>query len=313
MKKTFLLSLTLLCALTMRADWEAVHMFVVPEALWSEWQADYTLKVSLKRWNGSDSDFENWADYTFSRTAATYEGKAVYAGDVWILHGGFAQMNFDAINADTAALPTFTFWPPETADGHWIAKADFAYKAFISWNATEGIVDFPFISSTAGNRVWFDNTDSQWTNVYLRIGRTDQTGLGAYTSTWAMNKLDTTDYWYVDVEDWSNAEAWTITDTNDNNGDGNSIYNLPAGANRLYFYYYSIDDDYAYAADGAAAQGTEDGVNYWANHSFDPSTIPSGLELINADGKHAAKMIHDGQLFILRDGKVYNAQGKMVK
>ena len=35
----------------MNADqnWEAVHMFVVPEALWGDWSHDYTLKVSLAK------------------------------------------------------------------------------------------------------------------------------------------------------------------------------------------------------------------------------------------------------------------------
>lgn len=269
MKKAFLFVLVALCSMSMWADqnWESVHMFAVPEALWTEWSHDYTLKVSLKRWNGEDSDEGNWDQYTFYKTDALYENQAVYAGDVWICFGGFAQMKFEAFDGETNVL-TYTFWPPETADGHWIGKDDFANKVFYGWNITDyPLADFPFISSIAGNRIWFDNSNAQWEQVYLRIGRDELTGAGNYASTWPMTHLEGTDLWYVDSEDWDNALVWTITDFNDNNGDF-SIYNMPSGANRLYFFNYSITEKLLYIADGESAQGTDGiGVNYWACHN----------------------------------------------
>jgi hypothetical protein len=247
-------------------NWEPVHMFAVPEALWSEWSHDYTLKVSLKRWNGDDAEEGNWDTYTFSKSDAVYDNKAVYFGDVWICWGGFAQMTFEAYEGETKQL-TYTFWPPETSETeHWITKDQFENKVFYGWNS-DYLADFPFISSTAGNRIWFDNSTAQWEHVYVRIGRDELTGAGNYAATWPMTQLAGTNLWYVDAEDWSNALVWTITDYNDNNGDF-SVYNMPSGANRLYFYNYSITEKVLYIADGNTAQGTDGiGVNYWANHN----------------------------------------------
>ena len=268
MKKTFLFVLVALCSMGMWAqNWETVRMFVVPEAIWADWSHDYTLKVSLKRWNGADTDQGNWDQYTFAKSDAVYDNKAVYFGDVWICWGGFAQMTFDAYDGDDKALDSYTFWPPETNDGHWIEKAAFENKVFYGWN-TDYMTDFPFISSTAGNRIWFDNSKTQWEHVYVRIGRDELTGAGNYAATWPMTQLEGTDLWYVDSEDWSNALVWTIVDFNDNNGDY-SVYNMPAGANRLYFFNYSITERVLYVIDGDAAQGTDGiGVNYWACHNI---------------------------------------------
>lgn len=269
MKKSFLLVLIALCSMSMLADqnWEPVRMFVVPEALWSVWSDSYTLKVSLKRWNGDDTEVGNWDQYTFSKSDAVYDNKAVYFGDVWICWGGFAQMTFDAYDGDDKALDSYTFWPPETGGtDHWITKDNFENKVFYGWN-TDYLADFPFIHSVAGNRIWFDNSTSQWDNVYLRIGRDALSGAGNYAATWPMTRLEGTNLWYVDSEDWSNALVWTITDVNTNNGDL-SVYDIPSDANRLYFYNYSITEKVLYIADGDAPQGTDGiGVNYWANHN----------------------------------------------
>ena len=268
MKKTFLFVLVALCSMSIWAqqNWEPVHMFVAPEALWSEWSHDYTLKVSLKRWNGDDADEGNWDQYTFAKSDAVYDNKAVYFGDVWICWGGFAQMTFDAYDGDSKVLDSYTFWPPETNDGHWIVKADFENKLFYGWN-TDYMADFPFISSTAGNRIWFDNSKTQWEHVYVRIGRDALTGAGNYAATWPMTQLAGTNLWYVDSEDWSNALVWTITDFDGNNGDV-SVYDIAAGASRLYFFNYSITERVLYLTDGDAAQGTDAvGINYWACHN----------------------------------------------
>lgn len=383
MKKTLLMAFTLLCSLTMWAQSENVEMFVAPDKLWSNWSEDYTLVVSVKRWNGNDADEGNWANFEFEPISTWYDGKRVYKGQIEILFGGFAQMTFSAKNHESEC--TYTFWPPETTDGHWIVKDDFESKIFISWNKDDGIRDFlnysdsryrlyvknenkwdnvylrigndtysdvyPFsringtnwwycdapswctatfftitdnnlnageghgvwdyadgtnrlyennysisrdrwytigdgpnengnhfwwgmidetaspeslIYSEAGHRVYFDNSASQWEHVYLRIGRTKATGLGSYASSWPMTKMANSDIWYVDTEDWANAQAWTITDTDANNGDDMSTYDLPDYANRLYFYTNSIHEDIFYSAVGNAPQGVENGA-YWDN------------------------------------------------
>ena len=279
MKKTILLILVALCSMSMWADqnWESVHMFVVPEKIWTEWSQDYTLKVSLKRWNGADSDENNWDTYTFSKSDAVYDNKAVYYGDVWICFGGCAQMSFKAYDGDTKVLGPYDFWPTTTDDGHWMTKDQFENKVITGYNM-ESIVDFPFIHSVAGNRIWFDNTKTQWEHVYVRIGRDALTGAGNYAATWTMTPLEGTDLWYADAEDWSNALVWAITNYNGNNGEY-SVYDIPAGAERLYYCNYSITERVLPIVDGDAPAGTDDvGVDYWAYHNI-PFFTRDGLSV----------------------------------
>ena len=277
MKKTFLFVLVALCSMSIWAqNWEPVHMFVAPEALWSDWSHDYTLKVSLKRWNGDDADEGNWDQYTFAKSDAVYDNKAVYFGDVWICWGGFAQMTFDAYDGDSKVLDSYTFWPPETNDGHWIVKADFENKLFYGWN-TVYMADFPFISSTAGNRIWFDNSKTQWEHVYVRIGRDALTGAGNYAATWPMTRLEGTNLWYVDSEAWENALVWVITNYNGNNGEY-SVYDIPAGAERLYYCNYSITERVLPIVDGDAPATDDVGVKYWAYHNI-PFFTRDGLSV----------------------------------
>ena len=278
MKKSILLTLVVLCSMGMWAqNWESVHMFVVPEALWTEWSHDYTLKVSLKRWNGDDADAGNWDQYTFTKSDAVYDNKAVYFGDVWICWGGFAQMTFDAYNGDSKVLDSYTFWPPETGGtDHWIEKAAFENKVFYGWN-TSFMTDFPFIHSEAGNRIWFDNAKTQWEQVYVRIGRDELTGAGNYAATWPMTQLAGTNLWYVDSEAWENALVWTITNYNGNNGEY-SVYDIPAGAERLYYSNYSITERVLPIVDGDAPATDDVGVKYWAYHNI-PFFTRDGLSV----------------------------------
>ena len=82
-----------------------------------------------------------------------------------------------------------------------------------------------------------------------------------------MTRVDDSDLWYVNTENWENAEAWTITDVNTNNGDYYSPFELPSGANRLYFYNDNIDHYVMYKADGTSADGTDEVGAYWWNNS----------------------------------------------
>ena len=111
-------------------------------------------------------------------------------------------------------------------------------------------------NSTSGHWIYFENHDNTWTNVYLRLGRSEATGFGKYAATWTMTNIPESDLWMVETTDWANLEAWTITDTNDNNGDAYSFSDLPTGANRLYFYNLDMDEYVMYIADGNEAQGT---------------------------------------------------------
>ena len=147
-----------------------------------------------------------------------------------------------------------------------------------TWWVTTDNTSYPeaTISSETGHRIWFDNSNSKWSNVYLRIGRSVVLGIGAYTSTWPMTRFGSTDFWYVDTENWSNAQVWTITDTNTNNGDNKSPYDLPSGANRLDYYNDNIEGTLVYVAGETTPSGTDaSGVYYWGNYTH--TTIPPAI------------------------------------
>ena len=145
------------------------------------------------------------------------------------------------------------------------------------WNNTSS-TSYPeaTISSESGHRIWFDNSKAKWANVYLRIGRSTLLGIGVYTSTWPMTRFGSTDFWYVDTEAWSDAEAWTITDTNTNNGNDKSPYDLPSGANRLDYYNDNIEGTVVYVAGETTPSGTDaSSVYYWDNYTH--TTIPPAI------------------------------------
>ena len=52
-------------------------------------------------------------------------------------------------------------------------------------------------------------------------------------------------------------------------------------------------------------------VTYWAHFKKNPSD--EGLEDVQGDKVQCTKVLEDGQLYIIRDGKVYNMTGNRVK
>lgn len=127
-------------------------------------------------------------------------------------------------------------------------------------------------SITANKYVFYDNTQTQWENVYLRVGRSDAVGMSKHCATYPFTRIGETNYWYLSTSTYNNLQAWTITNTDDNNGDSHTVYDLPANAERLYYYETNINTDVYYKATGTAAQGTSaTGVNYWANTSTQDS------------------------------------------
>lgn len=263
MKRLLIILCAIVCALTAGADqyWEAVNIYASPYAMFgSDWNDSYTLKVAVKRWNGEDSDEGIWDNYQLNPIDAAYDSKRLYQGDIWVCFAGFAQLTFYAEGTELR----YDFWPPETNDGHWIEKSDFGNKIFTSWCVADGLHDYtpdPFIRETAGYTLCFDNTVSQWENVYLRIGRSSATGLGCYASSRAFTRIEGTDLWVIHTEDWQNADVWTITDCMAETG-AVEVEALPAEANRLYWYPEDLAADKLIAPYGTA-QG--EGPYYWAS------------------------------------------------
>lgn len=125
---------------------------------------------------------------------------------------------------------------------------------------------------TANKYVFYDNTQTQWENVYLRVGRSDAVGMSKHCATYAFTQIGETNYWYLKTSTYNNLQAWTITNTDANNGNDHTVYDLPADAERLYYEEKDINSSVYYKATGAAAQGTSaTGVKFWANTSTQDS------------------------------------------
>ena len=128
-------------------------------------------------------------------------------------------------------------------------------------------------SITANKYVFYDNSQTQWENVYLRVGRSDAVGISKHCATYPFTRIGETNYWYLKTSAYNNLQAWTITNTDADNGDDHTVYDLPADAERLYYFDQNgINTDVYYKATGTAAQATSaTGVKYWANTSTQDS------------------------------------------
>ena len=150
-------------------------------------------------------------------------------------------------------------------------------------------------SITANKYVFYDNTQTLWENVYLRVGRSDATNSGNHCATYPFTRIGETNYWYLKTSVYNNLQAWTITNTNANSGDSHTVYDLPADAERLYYYETNINTDVYYKATGTAAQGTSaTGVKYWANTSTQDSytvyLVPEELFGADWDGSSSVNL-----------------------
>ena len=148
---------------------------------------------------------------------------------------------------------------------------------------------------TANKYVFYDNTQTQWENVYLRVGRSDAVGISKHCATYPFTRIGETNYWYLNTSTYNNLQAWTITNTNANSGDSHTVYDLPADAERLYYYETNINTDVYYKATGTAAQGTSaTGVKYWANTSTQDSytvyLVPEELFGADWDGSSSVNL-----------------------
>ena len=206
-------------------------------------------------WKCETPDYKNYTHFTITNSSDATAPVTTYKNGIYRLYEESYNLKAD----------------------HWFVLTDGpnANDNHFYWNNTSH-ANSPITKQNAseGKLVYYDNSQSQWTNVYLRIGRSEALGMGAHTATWSLTQIEGTDYWYMAIPEggYSNAQAWTITDTDANNGDNYSIYDLPANANRLYYYHTSINNNVYYAATSATAQGISGtGLNYWDNTSTQPT------------------------------------------
>ena len=77
---------------------------------------------------------------------------------------------------------------------------------------------------TSGRVIYFDNSWTQWTKVYLRVGKTD------YSSAYPMTKVSGTNNIYsCTIPSWSGYEAFAVANNSGWTGNNNSIYTVDTG------------------------------------------------------------------------------------
>lgn len=194
-------------------------------------------------------------------------------------------------------------WTYDLTANRWFTLTDGPHASgehFYWNNSSSESTQASCITESAGYRIYFDNSLTQWTQPYMRIGRTHVTGMGDYASSYAMTQVTGTDIWYVETVDWSNAEAWTITSSNANTGD-QSVYSLPAEAERIYWYTDNIASN-KWVVPSGSRQGS--GPYWWANEVTEVDIYTRTL----TDGKYgticlnkASKLIIGATLYRIAD------------
>ncbi len=110
-----------------------------------------------------------------------------------------------------------------------------------------------------------------------------------------------------------NEGAWTIIDNQIKDAvleeRNNAQYNFACN-NPGTYQYYRLVIHALHVTDSAKTQGVQQMQEL--TMGIEKATPPTGVEEANANGK-AVKVLRDGQLFILREGKKYNAQGVLVE
>lgn len=248
MKRLNLIICFCLYCILMLANNTTVTIYTIPAEYFSEWDddAEKTVYVNVQRSNNEGGD--RTGDIEMAATVMQ-EGKQVYKATFEELWGGAAKFTFKlSINNQSY---TYDCPAPENS-GNWMSADNWKDKVYIGWkDDTHKWIDFTpdKYHSTEGRVFYFDNSVTQWPSVWLRIGRSQVNGYdGDYCSSYAFERIEGTDLWYLICPDWQNAEAWTLTNSSENSNDNISIYSLPTSAERLDFYRQNIDDDMYFAA-----------------------------------------------------------------
>lgn len=134
----------------------------------------------------------------------------------------------------------------------------------------------PKYSVEAGHTIYFDNTKTKWAQPYLRVGRAKAHGYsGNHVHSYPFTRVGTTDIWTLTTEEYTGAEAWTISNVNQSSDE--NVYSAGfgvSGKQRVFYFKESIDKDICVKVTESAAYGTDAwGVAYWGCEITDENPI----------------------------------------
>lgn len=254
------------------SDLNEYTVYVVPEELGFEvWDSESSLTLEV-----------NWSDVLTVPInqevvmSPIEEGSHIYRGITRIPVTAVYGLNFkryqNDVFAETFAAHYESLLSADTWNGKIFSqgKNDDRSKKWFDYPAKEYKVE-------AGHTIYFDNTKTKWAQPYLRVGRAKAHGYsGNHVHSYPFTRVGTTDIWTLTTEEYTEAEAWTISNVYQSEDENiyTAEYALRETMQRIFYYKGSIDKDICVKVTESAAYGTDAwGVAYWGCEITDENPI----------------------------------------
>ena len=253
------------------SDLNEYTVYVVPEELGFEvWNSESSLTLEV-----------NWSDVLTVPInqevvmSPIKEGSHIYKGITRIPVTAVYGLNFKRYQNDVFAQTFAAHYESLLSADTWNGKIfsqgknDDRSKKWFDYPAPQYKVE-------AGYTIYFDNTKTKWAQPYLRVGRAKAHGYsGNHVHSYPFTRVGTTDIWTLTTEEYTEAEAWTISNVNQSSDE--NVYSAGfgvSGKQRVFYFKESIDKDICVKVTESAAYGTDAwGVAYWGCKITDENPI----------------------------------------
>lgn len=223
------------------SDLNEYTVYVVPEELGFEvWNSESSLTLEV-----------NWSDVLTVPInqevvmSPIKEGSYIYKGITRIPVTAVYGFNFKRYQNDVFAQTFAAHYESLLSADTWNGKIfsqgknDDRSKKWFDYPAPQYKVE-------AGYTIYFDNTKTKWAQPYLRVGRAKAHGYsGNHVHSYPFTRVGTTDIWTLTTEEYTEAEAWTISNVYQSEDENiyTAEYALRETMQRIFYYKGSIDKD----------------------------------------------------------------------
>ena len=254
------------------SDLHEYTVYLVPEEL--NWVNGWTNKKSVH--------LElNWTDISTVqlnkevKMSPIEEGSHIYKGTIKIPFTDIYGMNFK-LYEETTYIETYAIYHDAYVQASEWNGDLFSHAKNDDWNQKWFDYPAPEYKVEAGHTIYFDNTKTKWAQPYLRVGRAKAHGYsGNHVHSYPFTRVGTTDIWTLTTEEYTGAEAWTISNVNQSSDE--NVYSAGfgvSGKQRVFYFKESIDKDICVKVTESAAYGTDAwGVAYWGCEITDENPI----------------------------------------
>jgi hypothetical protein len=252
------------------SDLHEYTVYLVPEELVNGWTNEKSVHLEL-----------NWTDIPAVplnkevKMSPIEEGSHIYKGTIKIPFTQVYGMNFKLYEETTYKETYAIYHDAYYQASEWDGKL-FSHAKNDDWNQRWFDYPAPECTVEAGHTIYFDNTKTKWAQPYLRVGRAKAHGYsGNHVHSYPFTRVGTTDIWTLTTEEYTEAEAWTISNVNQSSDE--NVYSAGfgvSGKQRVFYVKESIDKDICVKVTESAAYGTDAwGVAYWGCEITDENPI----------------------------------------